>query len=345
MKKAKFLSIHLCLAMLIGLFAGCGTASDSSSITESSEPDAAAESSANASPEQSGAKKFKIGFTVYGMDDAFTTYVVDGANKFAEEHKDEVDLQIGDSKKDSATQLSLVENWCSQEFDAIIIYVVDSTMGPTLIDVCQKANIPIIGCNRAFEGMEDGCVAYVGSDELQAGHLQAQYIADLLGGKGNVGVLMGELGLDNTAKRTQGYHDIFDKYPDIKVVQENTAKWDTAEAMKVTENWLQMDLDLAAIVANNDQMAIGASNALVAENTKDKVLVSGIDAIPPALEAIKAGTLDATTYQPGLMQGYTSVEIALKACKGEGPTTFESTWIDFELVTAENVDQYLELYK
>jgi inositol transport system substrate-binding protein len=322
MKKVT-LSIFLFPVIFAGLITGCSKASVPSSSV----------------------KKFKIGLAAYAMNDEAATYVVNGAMRFASEHQDEIDLQIGDSKADSSTQLSLVENWCAQSYDAIIVTVIDSTMGLTYIDLCKKAGIPLIAVNRALDGMEGGAAAYIGSDELQAGKLQAQFIADQLGGKGNVAVLMGIVGLDNTTKRTQGYYDIFQNYPNIKIVQENTAKWERAEAMKVTENWLQMNLDLNAIVSNNDEMAIGAANALRAEGIKDRILVLGIDAIPAALEGLKAGLLDATVFQPLMDQGYSAAERAYKVCKGEVSKSFEAVWIDFELVTPDKADEYLTRLK
>jgi inositol transport system substrate-binding protein len=109
--------------------------------------------------------------------------------------------------------------------------------------------------------------------------------------------------------------------------------------MSLTENWLTAHGDnLTAILANNDNMAIGALQALEAAG-RDDVIVMGVDAIPDAVTLVKDGKLDATVLQDAKGQGATGVEVADKAIKGEAPEAV--TWIDFVLVSPENVDQYL----
>ena len=171
------------------------------------------------------------------------------------------------------------------------------------------------------------------------GELQGQFLIEKMGEKGGVGILEGILSNEGAVKRTEGNEEIIAKYPDIKVLAKEAGDWQSDKGMSITENWITAyGKDLTAILANNDNMAMGALQALEAAG-RDDVIVVGVDAIPDALKLVKEGKLDATVLQDAKGQGSTGVDVAVKAAGGETPEAV--TWIEFVLITPDNVDQYL----
>ena len=180
---------------------------------------------------------------------------------------------------------------------------------------------------------------YCGSESIQAGLMQAEWIAKAMGDAGGkVGIIIGPLGQEAAMMRTQGNKDVFAKYPNIVVDIEAEGKWDRAKGMQIAENWIQGGRGLKAIVCNNDEMAIGALLAAESAGVKDEdLLITGVDATPDALEYLGKG-LDMTVYQSAPGQGYGGVASAYKLLKGEQVEKMQ--WIPYEIVTVENMDNY-----
>jgi inositol transport system substrate-binding protein len=153
----------------------------------------------------------------------------------------------------------------------------------------------------------------------------------------------GGLGHSAQIERTAGYKEVIKKYPDMKIVLEGTAEWDRAKGMALMENWLNSGKKIDAVVANNDEMAIGAANAIINAGKKDQIVVAGIDATPDALQFMKSGKLDITVFQDAKGQGRSAIETAIKAAKGEKVEKFN--WIPFQVVTKEKVEEYIKKWE
>jgi inositol transport system substrate-binding protein len=285
------------------------------------------------------AKTYKIGAAMSSFADKWQTYLQDGVRKFDAEH-DDVEIMMTDGKDDPAQQLNQVETLLIQGVDAIIIVPVDiSAMAPIVTQV-KDAGAKLVVINRLPEEdiMADVDV-YAGSESIQAGIMQAEWIAEAMqpeGGK--VGIIMGPLGQEAPTNRTKGNKDIFAKYDNITVEMEAEGKWDRAKGQQIAENWLQSGKGLNAIVCNNDEMAIGALLAAESIGVKDEdLLIAGIDATPDALEYLGKG-LDVTVYQSANGQGYGGAEAAYKLLTGE--PVEKMYWIPYELVTSENVADF-----
>jgi len=174
-----------------------------------------------------------------------------------------------------------------------------------------------------------------------SGKLQAEGIAKLLNNKGNVVIMMGELATQAAVLRTEGVEKVVAQHPEMKIVGKQTANWRRNEAIDLMNNWLVAGTTIDAVVANNDEMAIGAILALQqAGKDVKKVVIAGIDATTDALAEIKKGNLDVTVFQDAKGQGKGAVETAVKLMKGEKVESF--VWIQFELVTPENYKEYLK---
>lgn len=281
--------------------------------------------------------KVKIGVTLMDFSTEFGIGLKDYMTAKADAMGD-VELTVVDAGGDAAKQLQQVETFISQKVDAIIMQPQEQEACSPAIDKAKAAGIPIINCNSLTITEPD---AYVGSNDSESAEIAMTYIAEQLGGKGNVLMMHGHPGQTAEVKRTEGAMDILAQNPDMTLLDEQTADWDRAEAMTLMENWIQAYGDqINAVFCQNDEMALGALNALVQAGKKDNVLVVGVDAIDDALQSVKDSKMDATVYQDCKGQAEGAIEAAYKLAKGE--SVEKEILIPFILVTTENVDEYLK---
>lgn len=285
------------------------------------------------------AQTIKIGAAMSSFADKWQTYLQDGVRKFDAEH-DDVEIVMTDGRDDPAAQLNQVETLLTQGVQAIVIVPVDiSAMGP-IIQKCKEAKVKLVVVNRLPDKeFLDQVDVYAGSESIQAGIMQAEWVAKNMPDGGKVGILMGPLGQEAAMMRTQGNKDVFAKFPNITIDIEAAGNWDRAKGMQIAENWFQGNRGLKAIVSNNDEMAIGALLAAQAIGIKDEdLIIAGVDATPDALEYLGKG-LDVTVFQSGPGQGYGGADAAYKLVKGQ--PVDKMYWIPYELVTVENIDKYI----
>ncbi|HZJ99146.1 MAG TPA: substrate-binding domain-containing protein [Tissierellaceae bacterium] len=280
----------------------------------------------------------KIGYAINNMNDTQQTYVVEATKEEATKLGYSFDIQ--DAQEDVIKQQDQVNAMIEQGVDAIIVVPVDTSAMEPITDAAIEAGIPLVYVNRNPFG--DGDVPegiyYSGSQEIVAGQFQGEYLVDIMGEEGGVAILMGILSNEGAVKRTEGNKEVLGEYPGIKVLAEETANWQKDQALNITENWLTAYGDeLNAILSNNDEMALGALNALEA-NGREDVLVIGLDAIPDAIKAVEDGQMAATVLQDSEGQGRGAVEIIDNVLNGREQESIK--WLDFVLVTPENVDDF-----
>ncbi len=283
----------------------------------------------------------KIGVTMASFDDTFLTILRNSIADSAK--KDGATVQIEDGGNDVGKQLSQVQNMIAQKVDAIIVNAVDTDATPKITKMVTAAKIPLVYVNRKpvdFDKLPAG-VAVVASDEKQSGTLQARQVCKLLGGKGDILVLMGELSNESARARTKDIEDVIatKDCSGMKIVDKREGKWSRTQGQDITMNWLSSGTKFDAIVSNNDEMAIGAINALkAARKLTPKTVVAGIDATPDGLAAMKSGDLKVSVYQNAAGQGAQAVATALKLAKKQPVDRYVN--VPFELVTPENMNQY-----
>ncbi len=283
----------------------------------------------------------KIGVTMASFDDTFLTILRNSIGDAAK--KDGATVQIEDGGNDVGKQLSQVQNMIAQKVDAIIVNAVDTDATPKITKMVTAAKIPLVYVNRKpvdFDKLPAG-VAVVASDEKQSGTLQARQVCKLLGGKGDILVLMGELSNESARARTKDIEDVIatKDCSGMKIVDKREGKWSRTQGQDITMNWLSSGTKFDAIVSNNDEMAIGAINALkAARKLTPKTVVAGIDATPDGLAAMKSGELKVSVYQNAAGQGAQAVATALKLAKKQPVERYVN--VPFELVTPENMSQY-----
>lgn len=168
-----------------------------------------------------------------------------------------------------------------------------------------------------------------------------EFIAEQLEGKGKVLMIQGYMGQAAQIKREIGANNVLSKYPELTLVASQTAEWDRATSMSLMENWIQSYGDeIDAVFAQNDEMGLGALQALENSGLKDNVVLVSIDGITDALQSVKDRRMDATVFQDAEGQGMGAVRAAVQLVKGDSISAIE-VLIPFQLVTENNIDQFL----
>lgn len=278
-----------------------------------------------------------IGFSSRDLSAEYTAKLSEAIVDYAKT-KPGVKLVMVDAQSDVQKQFSQVENFIAQKVDAIILNPCELEASTPAVDRIKSAGIPLVLVNQVTKSAGD---AYIGSNDFDAGRIAMEAIAKKLNGQGGVLMLHGIMGTSAQLQREAGAKEIFAKYPGLKLVDHQTASWDRAKAMALTENWIQAHKGkFSAVFAHNDEMAMGALLALERAGMKKDVTVIGIDAIAQALTAVKEGRLDATVFQDAVGQGKGSVDAALLLAKKQ-PCPKE-TMIPFKLVTRDNLSEFLK---
>jgi inositol transport system substrate-binding protein len=289
-----------------------------------------------------------IGVSMAQFDDNFLTVLRNGMIDYAKT-VDGVTLQVEDGGNDVNKQLSQVQNFVASKVDAIIVNPVDTSATEAITKLAAGANIPLVYVNRQPVNLDTlpANETFVGSNESDSGTLETKQICKLLkdAGKGsgaNVYVMEGQLNNQAAVQRTQDVKDVI-ATPEcnfIKIIDLQTAEWSRDKAQSLMANWITAGTPYDAVISNNDEMAIGALQAMKSAgiDTK-KVIIGGVDATQDALASMKAGDLKVTVFQNAAGQGKGAVDAALKLAKGE--KLDKAVWVPFELVTPENMAQYM----
>ena len=285
-----------------------------------------------------------IGYSSPNFDDNFQTVLRINAKEYAESlgHS----IQIEDAREDVGTQISQIQNFIASGVDAIVLAVVSAESSPQITKLAAKAGVALVYINRMptdLASLGDKAV-FVGSDEKWSGALEAFELCKLAGGQGNAVMLIGLLSNEAAVTRSQDVREVFgglSMCKGIKLVDEQVAEWQRTKANDIVTNWISSGIKFNIVAANNDEMAIGAIQALKAAGiSMDDVFVGGIDATADAKAAMKAGDLDVTVFQNAAAQAKGGIDAAIKLSKGEKLPKF--VVIPFELVTPENLKNYMD---
>lgn len=339
--KKKILALLVTGGMILSL-AGCGKAAAPVVAEEAAATEAVAEEDGEEMAADTAMETITIGYACKDINDTFMNYLIDEANAYAEANN--ITLDIVDAQNDVVKQQDQVNNFITQKVDALIVLPIDTSACAPITQAAVDAGIPLIylNTNPYPNGDFPEGTYYCGSIEREAGELQAEYIGGLLDGKGKICILQGALTHEGAIQRTEGVKEkLAELYPDIEVLAEQPAEWQKDLGMNVTQNWLTAyDKDIDAIFANNDEMALGAINALQ-ELKKTDTLVIGIDGTVDAIKAIEEGKMAGSVLQDAKGQAVGAMELAMNAANGE--TISENVkWVPFQLITPENVKDFME---
>lgn len=316
-KKLGFLALFLSMVLLLG---ACGkTGLGNSSASSSKEVT------------KKAAKDLKLGVSISTTNNPYFVAMKDGLDKFAGEKK--VSLKVADAQDDAARQVDDIQNFISQNVDAILINPVDSKAVVSSIKAANSANIPVILIDRGSEGGD--VLTTVASDNVEAGKMAAEFVVKELGEKAKAFELSGVPGASATVDRGKGFNKIAKTKLDI--LSSQSANFDRAKALNTAQNMIQGHKDVQVIFAQNDEMALGAAQAVKSAGLKD-ILIVGIDGQPDAHDAIKNGDITATIAQQPAKMGEIAIQAAIDHYQGK--KVKKTTVSPIYLVTKETVDQY-----
>jgi inositol transport system substrate-binding protein len=282
-------------------------------------------------------KKFVVGYSNIADTDVF---MMTNKSAFAAAAKADpgVDVTYTDANGDVSRQLDQIDNFISQKVSAIVVVPVDYQGIVPGVERANKAGIPVVALVIQSAG---GKYTFVGSQNIEAGHLQADYMAAQLPKNAQILYLAGTPGLYHSKERQTGFiQELAAKRPDVKVLASLPADFDRATGMKVTEDWIQRYPKFDAIVAANDQMALGALEALKTAGRLKGVMISGVDGTPDALHAIKAGEMSQTIFQDAKGEAGAAYQVVETIKSGKAPPP--QVYVPFRSVTKDNLSTYLK---
>lgn len=262
-----------------------------------------------------------IGFSVSTLNNPFFVTLSEGAKDKADELG--VDLIVVDAGDETAKQTSDIEDLISRNISVLIVNPVDSdAVAPAVKDAVSKG-IKVISVDRVVNGVDVDCA--IASDNVAGAEAATGYLVSLIGEGAKVAELQGTTGASATIDRGQGFHNVADKK--LNVVASQTGDFNRSDGMSVMENMLQADSEIQGVFAHNDEMALGAVEAIGSR----KIVVVGFDATDDAQAAVKAGKMAATVAQKPDLMGATAVETAQKILNGE--TVDKEIPVEVELIT------------
>lgn len=289
----------------------------------------------------SGEETYTIGVSFLNMQDPDTVHILDGMEEVAEEVGAEI--VTVDAGGDVATELSQVEDLVTRQVDAIVMQPIDGESSQPAANLVIDAGIPLFTISTDFaEGADIAYEAYIGVDDTVAGEMQAEYLNEVLPEGGDLVFIAGTYGASWTDRRKTGYENVIND--NFEIITELQAGCSRDEAQRIMEDILLRYPDegqITAVLAQCDESAIGASSAIVEAGRIDEIQAFvSVDGTPGGLEALSEGAITATVKQDSFGQGRLAIEVVTQFLDGE--TIEDRNYLPFELVTAENVDEFLE---
>ncbi|PIB25597.1 rhizopine-binding protein [Amylibacter kogurei] len=287
-----------------------------------------------------------IGATISRFDDNWLTVMRNGMTEHAASI-DGVNLQMEDATDDLAKQIDQVKNFVASGVDAIIVNIVDTSAGAAISEAAGST--PLVYVNRQPDNVDSlpATQAFVASNEIESGTLSAFQVCNNLRAEGKAGgargyLMNGQLSNQAAVQRSKDVHDVIgmDMCSFMTIIDEQTANWSRDEAQDLMTNWMSSGEPFDFVLANNDEMAIGAIQAMKAAGMDmADVQVGGVDASQDALLTMQAGDYDVTVFQDAFGQGAGSVDTALAIVAGD--SVDQKVYIPFKLVTPANMDEFL----
>lgn len=259
------------------------------------------------------AKDFTIGLSLSTLNNPFFVTLKDGAVKEAEAAG--IKLIVSDSQDNPATEAKNIEDLIVKKVDALLINPTDSSAIAPSVFKANKAGIPVFTVDRSAKQGE--VVAHIASDNIAGGMLAAEFLAKQINYKGQVVELEGIAGSSAAIDRGKGFNQVISQHANIKVVAKQTANFNRAEGLRVFENILQAQPEIAGVFAHNDEMILGAVQAAQAAGRDKDIVFVGFDAVDDAVNAVKAGQLAATVAQQPAVIGQLGVKTAVEFLNGK----------------------------
>jgi ABC-type sugar transport system substrate-binding protein len=349
--KKKVLALALATAMVLGLVA-CGSTAPAPAASEAPAEEAAAEEAPAEEAAEAGAStadvngdgKVVIGYISKNLTDPFhapinetaqTTFdalVADGT----------IDEWTGilDGETDPNKQIDRADDCISKNCDIVIFLPAEAEASDPALTKMADAGIKVIEVNSKSVSCDDVAIAYVGSDDVEAGNMLAQWVVDNCPDGGKFIHCNGVLGNSAQIQRTEGMHAIMDQHPEFEMMEDLDTKWDGNLAANAASDAIAKYGDeLVAIICDNDGMS-SAAQKMCNDSGREDIICIGVDGVEVPLQMVKEGSLKGTILQDGVGQINGAIDIVKAMVAGE---EFDANpVIPFVMVTSDNVDEYLK---
>lgn len=313
-------------------------------------------------------ESLRIGAALYTQDDTFISAMAQDLEGLVREAESgtgkKITLFIADGKSSQSTQMDQVDRFLARGCDVLCVNLVDRTAAAVIADKAEAEGVPLVFFNRqpvAEDIQRWERIYYVGADARESGELQGKLVLDAWradrealdrNGDGVLQYVMleGEPGHQDSLLRTEySIKAVTDGGVEVEKLANETANWNRAQAAARTAQWLEEFGDgIEAVFANNDDMALGAIDALASTPRERWPLIVGVDATAPALEAVAAGQLYGTVHNDGRGQAQAILDLTLALWNGEDPAQAVDlaedhyVWLPYRQVTLENLEEFME---
>lgn len=275
-----------------------------------------------------------FGYVVQDLGNQFWVTVAQGIKDRCKELG--IDVIVLDARTDPARQLALTEDLLQRGVDALLISPWDADSGGTCVEAANRKDVPVIVVDIGVSSGE--IVTLVVSDNYGGGKLAGEYAVELTGGEGEAAHIQCQLGYKLLKARGDGFTDAAEA-GGLKIVARQPADSQRSLGMTVMQNMLQAHPNIKVVFSENDEMALGALEAVRLARKQDQVKIIGFDAVDDALRSIKEGGLVGTIAQQPYEMGRIGVDSALKTVKGE--EVEETIYVPVQLIIKDNVDEFL----
>lgn len=339
--KKKLAALFLAALMMAAALTGCGGGTDSGSSTP------AADSGSSADAGGSSSSGYRIGFTMPARDQFWTS--MQGVMENTAKEKG-IDFAVLDANSDIATQMSHVQTWAADGYDAVIVGLCNNDSAQDVLNAAGDMKVVFVNRQPSLDVLKDGEVVYVGTDETLYGTEQGNYLANIFKEEGktdvNIVLFMGELGLDNVTKRTNSAKEALEANGiNANYVYEATANWDRITAMNLFSQFMGSGEAVDAVICNNDEMALGVIEAMKTTGSNEIICpVVGIDATDVGCAAVQSGDMACSVFQDPVAQGEGTITCALGLLDGTEIEGLENNYFNItpQLVTQDNVADFIK---
>lgn len=293
----KVIALLLTLTMIMGLTA-CGSA-ETKTETETSSTKTVIETEEPAPDTSSDNEKLVVGFAQIGQESGWRDAETNDVQWYAARNTDTIELIFADAQQKQENQIKAIRNFIEMGVDVIVFPPVVETGWEAVLTECQEAGIPVILVDRGIDPSagDELYTTMIASDHVWAGEQAAIVVNDLLGGAGKVVELEGTVGASAAVQRKQGFDEyIANNCSDIEIIDSQTGDFTRAMGKEVMESFLKTYDDIDAVFCHNDDMALGAIEAIKEAGLKpgEDIKIVGVDGVKGAFEAILAGEMNCT---------------------------------------------------
>ena len=329
-------------AVLISTLTGCS--SGAKTETPAAVSETAEKTGQEAGTTGAGKETVEIIYVAHGLEDMFCNWLVSCVKEQIDEGYPDYHIQVLDGKLSADVQAEQLENAIAMNPDIIFYSAADYYACTPIVKQAQEAGIPVITIQApVYDDNDQSASPYVDCDMYEVGKMVANYAIEQIPENAEIAMLLGPAGNLHSELRQKGWDEVLATRPDIQVVDVQRGDWDTAEAMRITEDWLQHYPELQAVASMNDSMILGT---IEAEKAAGRQLYTyGVDGMADGCNAVKEGMLYATALQDARELAKGALQLAERAIGGEQLTGEDVIHVDAALITPDNVDEFLAIHE